>query len=162
CGGPFPWPATLAPGAGLDVKMAFTPSGNGTRTAQLVLMTDAAGSPQMVPLQGTGAALGITGNGLDTMTVTAGQTATYGLTVTTISSVSGNVTMSCAGAPAGASCSFSPSSFAITGPGLQDLGVTVTTSPRASAARHMAPPFWAAAAGMFAMILVFPQGRRRR
>lgn len=162
CGGPFPWPTTLAAGAALDVKMAFTPGGNGARSAQLVLMTDATGSPQMVQLQGSGASLGVTGNGGDTATVTAGQTAAYNLTVTTISSVSGNVTMTCTGLPAGASCSFSPGSFTITGPGLQDSGLTVTTSARTAGLLRAPPRVWAVFLGVFALVFALPGKDRRR
>jgi hypothetical protein len=160
CGGPFVWPAMIAPGSGIDVKMAFTPGGPGSRSAQLVFSTDAAGSPQMVPLQGNGAAaLGITANGNSTDTVTAGQMAVYGLTVTTTASLSGTLTTSCSGVPAGASCNFNAATVGITGPGRQDIGLNVATTPRASAVLHRAPKFWAPAAVFLGIILVVPHKR---
>jgi hypothetical protein len=46
--------APLAPGAFCNVKVTFTPSQTGTRTASLVFTDDAPGSPQTVKLTGTG------------------------------------------------------------------------------------------------------------
>jgi hypothetical protein len=46
--------ATLAPGASCSVFVAFAPSAAGSRKATLSVIDDASGSPQAVPLTGTG------------------------------------------------------------------------------------------------------------
>ena len=45
---------TLASGANCSVSITFTPSAIGTRTAALTFTDDASGSPQAVPITGTG------------------------------------------------------------------------------------------------------------
>jgi glucose/arabinose dehydrogenase len=47
---------SIAAGKSCTVNVTFTPSATGTRSAELVLTDDAAGSPQSVPLTGTGVA----------------------------------------------------------------------------------------------------------
>src|SRR4051812_39049585 len=45
---------TLAPGTSCSVSITFSPTASGTRSAAFVLTDNAAGSPQSVPLTGTG------------------------------------------------------------------------------------------------------------
>ena len=47
---------TIAPFSGCHVSVTFTPSAVGKRTGTLTVTENAAGSPQMIPLEGTGAA----------------------------------------------------------------------------------------------------------
>jgi hypothetical protein len=47
-------PATLAGGANCTISVTFTPTATGTRTASLLVSDDGGGSPQVVPLLGTG------------------------------------------------------------------------------------------------------------
>ena len=67
-------PATLAAGATCTINVTFTPTAVGARTGTLTVTDNAAGSPQTIPLTGTGIAPGI---GFDHMTVTfSGQVVT--------------------------------------------------------------------------------------
>jgi chitodextrinase len=50
---------TLAPGAACAVTVTFTPAAIGSRTATLAVADNAAGSPQIVPLSGTGTGFSI-------------------------------------------------------------------------------------------------------
>ncbi len=47
----------VAAGSSRTLEVSFVPSGQGTRTAQLVIVTDAQGSPHVVPLSGVGIAV---------------------------------------------------------------------------------------------------------
>jgi large repetitive protein len=77
--------------------------------------------------------------GTTTATVVAGQAATYNLTFGTFSSpstFSGTVAFTCSGAPAGTTCSVSPTSITLT-PAVDGGPVTVTVATTTSAALHM-------------------------
>jgi hypothetical protein len=60
--------ATLAGGSSCSISIVFTPSGAGTRTASLSVSDNAGGSPQSVPITGTG--LTATASGLQFIPVT--------------------------------------------------------------------------------------------
>src|SRR5437588_532616 len=87
-------PALLAAGANCTIDVTFTPTASGARSGTLSLADNAAGSPQMVPLSGTGTVPYATlsrssldfGNQLLTttsapMTVTLTNTGTAALTI---------------------------------------------------------------------------------
>ncbi len=78
-------------------------------------------------------ALGIALGGSNTVTVQAGSTATYNLTIGVYGGDTGNGTLSCSGAPAGANCSV-PSTIVL-GNSSTPFNVTVTTTA-ASAELH--------------------------
>lgn len=97
-------------------------------------------------------------------TVTAGQTATYNLTLATGNSgFAGTVAITCGGAPAGTTCSASPGSVSLSGTAASaSLTITVATSQQA----HSAPlllrglPFTFAA--VFAGVLGLSRKKYRR
>ncbi|HVO61558.1 MAG TPA: choice-of-anchor D domain-containing protein [Terriglobales bacterium] len=66
--------STLAPGKTCSVKIVFAPTLKGTRTGNLVFTDNAPGSPQAVPLSGTGLSLSITPTAWNYGIVTVGQT----------------------------------------------------------------------------------------
>ena len=68
-------------------------------------------------------------------TVTAGQTASYALTLSPLNNLKGSIQLSCQGAPAGATCSVSPQ--AVTLDGVTPVQATLTVS---TTARSLAPP----------------------
>lgn len=75
--------------------------------------------------------LSIASGSASSVTVTAGQSAQYSLTIGG-SGFGGQATLTCAGAPAGASCSVTPASLMVNATAPVALGVTVTTSARGS------------------------------
>lgn len=160
----FQWPTSLAPGASFRAPIAFQPSALGPRSAQLVFTTDAAGSPQAVQLQGNGQnlALGPSSGSSSSATVTAGQTATYNVLVSTSSTVSGTITVSCAGAPSLSTCAPNPSSFSINASSSQVVAVTVTTTHAALGARNRGFWGWPTFASVFAVLLIRPRKRQWR
>jgi hypothetical protein len=79
--------------------------------------------------------------GTTTATVVAGQTATYNLTLATSNApttFNGTVNLACTGAPAGTTCTISPSSIALS-PTSDAGSFTVTVATTTSAALHKFP-----------------------
>jgi hypothetical protein len=73
--------------------------------------------------------------GPQSVSITAGQTATYNLSVASVGFFTGSVTLNCAGAPANSQCSVSPATFGLSGSTLQAVAVTVTTTPHSTSSR---------------------------
>jgi len=141
------------------VGLHFTAIATGTKTAQVSFIDDAPGSPQVFTLSGTG----FTDFGLNmfltasnSQTVTAGQTASYTMSVTGVPTQTGAVNLSCSNLPPGASCAFSPIPVALL-PGNEfmnfQMNVSTTARPAASLQR---PGFrlWYSLAAVFALALV--------
>jgi hypothetical protein len=85
-------------------------------------------------------------------TVTAGNTASYTISITPTGGFTGNVLMGCAGVPTGAGCSVSPSSVAVHE--ATQVMVTVTTSSRSSSAGFAGLPSGRARWEWLAMLLL--------
>ena len=139
----------VAPGANCTIAVSFAPlsaMGSTNRTETITITDDAANTPQTVTVSGTVSAAAFTVTSPQTASaasVTAGQTVQYSLQLTPGAGYSGNVTMTCSGAPAGASCSVSnPISLTTGSP--TPFGVTVTTAARSFlipySNRRPAPP----------------------
>jgi hypothetical protein len=116
---------TVAAGANCTISVTFTPTAGGSRTGQLTITDDAAGSPQTVALTGSGGDFSIPAPNSTTATVSAGQTATYNLSVLAAAGFSGAVNLNCTGAPATVTCSV-PSSINATAGASTPFTVTVT------------------------------------
>ena len=130
----------LAAGGSCTVAVTFRPTSAGTRTGSLTIQDNASGSPQSVPLSGTGVAatsdFSITGS-VTSATIKAGSTATYSLTFSPLGGAFNNaIQLSCSGAPAKSTCSVSPSSVT---PGSKSVSVTVTVTTAGSSAALDAP-----------------------
>jgi uncharacterized protein len=63
-------------------------------------------------------------------TVTAGNTATYFVSVSPSQTFGANVALTCGAIPAGASCGFNPSTLTFNGPGSQSSTLSLTTTAR--------------------------------
>ncbi len=124
-----------------QISVTFMPDSAGALTGTLTVTDDAPDSPQTVLLSGTGVSplsMGSAAGSSMTASVPAGGTATYKMLLTGVTGFSGNVSLSCGGAPAYATCSISPASVNLSGGGSTAFTVTVTTTGSASAAirRH--------------------------
>ncbi len=153
--------STLPVGANCAVSLVFTPAAAASQNASLVFTDNASGSPQAVPISGTGTAaslgLGTSSTGSTSATVTAGATATYSL-VMGGGGIAGIATLTCANAPRGATCSV-PGSINLKATSATPLTVTVTTTSSTSGRlppRH-ATWFWATA--VFGLLML-PGARR--
>jgi hypothetical protein len=123
---------SVAVGAKCTVSVTFTPPTIGSRSATLSITDNAAGSPQVVRLAGTGVSLGLTVSGSASATVVAGKTATYNLSIGG-EGFAGTATLTCTGAPAGANCSL-PGTVNVSATTASPFAVTVTTTGRTMAA----------------------------
>ena len=73
-------------------------------------------------------------------TVTAGQTATYQLALQSIDGFAGPVTLTCTGAPAGATCTVIPTPVTLAANATAPFQVQVTTTARTGSANLVRPP----------------------
>jgi uncharacterized repeat protein (TIGR01451 family) len=127
--------ATLAVSVSCTISVTFTPTVSGARAGAVTITTDAPGSPHTVGLSGSGTAFTITlPSGNSSVTIAPGQTATFNLTFTPEGGFSETVTVTCTGAPAGATCTAAPSSF------LLSVQTSVTVSFTTTAGAFTSPP----------------------
>jgi hypothetical protein len=115
--------------------LVFSPIAPGQRTANLLVADDAAGSPQTVALSATAnlaATVGPAPGGSTTNSVSAGESAQYHLQLTPGTGFSGTISLTCSGAPIGASCQV-PADVSLTNGAAAPFTATVTTSGPATA-----------------------------
>jgi beta-propeller repeat-containing protein/centrosomal CEP192-like protein len=101
----------LQPTTNCVINVKFTPSAAGPSIGALTLTDDAPGSPQVVLLTGTGVLVSpdFTLSALPpNATVSAGQAASFTLTISPVSGFDQPVSFGCAGVPPAADCSISP------------------------------------------------------
>ena len=131
CGG------SLAAGSSCAIGVFFDPSSSGAVNGTLTIADNASGSPQTIPLSGSGQDFSFTSSS-STQTVNPGSTAAYTIAVNPIAGFNQTVALSCSGAPTGATCSLSPSSIALSGSIPASVTVSVTTQGNSAAATQ--PP----------------------
>jgi hypothetical protein len=134
--------SSLAVSAVCSLSVTFRPSGTGTRTASLVIGDNVPGSlQQTIQLTGPGTdfALGTSSGGSNAATVTAGQTASFPLSVSPVSGFSGPVALSCTGAPAKSTCSLSQSGVTLAGASGSNVTVSVATTASSSSMGFPSP-----------------------
>jgi hypothetical protein len=127
--------ASVAPAAVCTVQVAFAPSATGMRTGTVTFSDNAASSPHVMQLTGTGVDFTLATNGPTTMTAASGQTVTYGLLLSSPAGLSGSVAFTCAGVPAHSICAVAPSSGSLGA----TTSVTVTVITGSSLVRMDAP-----------------------
>ena len=156
--------ATLTAGSSCVITVTFTPTTTGTRTGAITITDDATGgSPQTVPLTGTGTDFTITAP--SSVTVPRHSTQMFNVTVTPISGFNQAVALTCTGAPARTTCSvMSP----VTPDGVNPINspVTITsTSLLPSSPTRISPPSTRQtvlfAIGLSLLTLVFATRRLR-
>lgn len=131
---------SVAANASCTFTVTFTPTASGARNGSLTITDNATGSPQTVTLTGTGAdftVVPVSGSSLSA-TVSRGQTASYSLNIAPTGGVTGTLSFACSGAPSESTCMVSPASTPTNGTAPTSVGVSVTTTPPATAA---APAF---------------------
>jgi hypothetical protein len=153
--------ATVSAGTSCSVSVIFTPASAGALSATVNIADNATNSPQTIALSGTGTqtlfVIAPQSGGSATATVTAGQAATYALSLTPATGYSGTITLSCSGLPANANCSFTPATLAPAGSKAETFTVTIATeAPQTS---ELSGKLGAALAGV---LLLLPWWKRRR
>lgn len=100
---------TLNVGQSCSVSVTFSPSATGARNGSLSISDNAAGSPQVVALSGTGVAQFTLSSPSSNVTTVIGSTsATFNIAASTSSGFTGSITLTC---PASLSCSFDPATI---------------------------------------------------
>lgn len=123
--------STLAGGSSCTITITFKPTAGGIRNATLSITDNASGSPHTANVSGTGQDFSITPP-TSTTTITAGQTASFVLTIGSTGGLAGPVSLTCTGAPTAGSCSVLPNSVTASG-SPSTVTVSVTTMARTSA-----------------------------
>jgi hypothetical protein len=121
---------TLAHGASCTVSIAFAPTAAGLRTGALTIIDDAPGSPHAVTLIGAATDFTIEPSplGAASAEVEPGSPAHFDLEVSSLGGFSGNVALSCAGAPDTTTCAILPGTVTVAGGDAVAFTVTVTTA----------------------------------
>jgi hypothetical protein len=124
--------ASLAPSAKCSISVTFKPASGGSRTGTLQIMDDVNGSPQAVNLSGVGMDFSLTPPS-SSGTVHAGQSITVNVAVSPDGGFNLPISFACAGAPNGASCSVTPSSFTPNGVSVGTVAIVIKTLGPSSA-----------------------------
>jgi Beta-propeller repeat/Abnormal spindle-like microcephaly-assoc'd, ASPM-SPD-2-Hydin len=139
CGVDLPYAGELGSVGTCQINATFAPTVSGPLSGTLSITDNAPGSPQTVALSGNSSPPGFSispNSGSSAATVTAGQTANYNLTLTGSNGFSGQVQMTCAGAPVNATCLVSPNPVTVSG---SSSAFTVAVSTQARKANVL---FW--------------------
>ncbi len=137
-------PISLAPGKSCTIVVTFVPTSATNESASFSVSGSASNSPQTMAITGTGIKAGSgtgTGSGSGSngssdfnvvasatgVSVTQGDTAVYGFTVTPINSYKGSVAFTCSG-PTGSSCSVTPNPLTMDGTTVQTVTLSVNTT----------------------------------
>jgi hypothetical protein len=105
---------TLPVGANCLLPVVFVPGTAGTRTGMLTVASNAAGSPQVVSLSGTGVDFTLTANGATSASITSGKSAVFAMLLTPAAALTGQtVTFGCSGVPAHAKCTVTPATVGL-------------------------------------------------
>jgi hypothetical protein len=157
-------------GSSCTINVVFKPSLVGSEAANLQVLDNAPGSPQSIPLGGTGTSFSFSvgTGGSSSATVSAGNSAVYNLQLVPGSGFGGMVMLSCSGAPRAAACTPSPAVLNVNGPAPVPFTVNVTTMRRGAVPldRPTAPGGkslpWVLALALMAMVLAKREARKLR
>jgi hypothetical protein len=152
---------SVAVGGMCAINVTFTPSATGSRTASISINDNASGSPHSTSLDGRGMdiSLALTSGNSATQTVNAGQTATYNLQFAMAGGVAGDsisANVTCAGAPALASCSPSSSTATATPGSPAAFSIAVRTTGSASSSAGLGPNSRPPAGGLALLAALLP------
>jgi hypothetical protein len=148
---------TLAVNAACSLTIVFAPTAAGAVAGTLTFTDNASSGVQTTTLSGTGIDFALTATGATSTTVAgSGASVTYAMQLSSIAGLSGNVALSCTGAPANSTCTVVPNvaSLGTTTP----ISVTVETAVASVAAlAEPARPLRAAnAARVLLLALLLP------
>jgi Abnormal spindle-like microcephaly-assoc'd, ASPM-SPD-2-Hydin len=121
---------SVAKNATCTISVTFTPTATGPRAGAITISDNAPASPQAVTLSGNGTDIVISAppGGSTSASVSAGQSATFPLTLSPAGGFSGPVTVSCSGTIPAGTCSASPGTLTLNAPVMVTMTVT-TTAP---------------------------------
>jgi hypothetical protein len=118
----------LGAGATCQFTVTYNPSDYGPSSDVILIKENPDEEEYQITLDGTASNFALNAT-VSSATVTAGQSGTYPFTVTSLGGFVGAVSLSCGGAPAGATCSETPNPANLTSGQVSNFTVTVTTTP---------------------------------
>lgn len=123
-------PATLAAGKNCVINVTFAPTAVGARTGNLTVTDNAAGSPHVVPLTGTGWDFSLAGPAQAPPAITSTAPGNFNITMTPLGGFNQAVALTCAVTPAAAdaTCTVASPVTAADGVTVQSAAVKVTTT----------------------------------
>ena len=155
----------LAASSSCTISVVLKPSTPGMITGTLTVSDGAPSGTQTASMLGFGLdpyTVGAATGGSLSATVSSGGTATYNLQLNGQTGFSGNVNLSCSGAPQYATCSVSPSSLTITSGGSGAFTVSVSTETTSTAAMMVRSRFEMAGFGLLTFPIIFVLRSRKR
>jgi hypothetical protein len=130
---------SVAAGASCTINVSFSPQAAGTQQAAVTITDNANGSPHSATLIGTGIDFGMSGSP-GSATVTAGQTATYTVSLIPAAGFNQAIALTCTGAPSAATCTLSPATVTLDGVHTSTVTMTVTTTARSMLSPRLHSP----------------------
>jgi hypothetical protein len=153
--------SSLAAGASCTAAVIFAPTVSGAATGALTVTSGDVATPLNVLLSGTGFDFTAAVSGSTSLTVSAGQTADFGLTIDPMNGVQGAFTFACGSLPAYATCVFNPATTTISAGATGSVTVQVSTGTSGSA-REETPAGWQLLPLSCGLLLLPIALRRRR
>jgi hypothetical protein len=153
---------SLAAGANCTAAVIFQPTASGTVTGALTVSSASVTVPANVVLSGIGFDFALAVSGSSSLTVAAGQTANYAITINPANGAQGAFTYTCGTLPANALCLFNPTSTTVSAGATGNVTVGISTG-KVGLVRADGPAGWRMlplACGLLLLPLAF--GRRRR
>jgi len=130
--------ASVPAGMTCTITVTFKPTATGNLTGTISVADDANGSPQTVPLSGTGTDFTVTAP--NSVTVNRGSSQMFNVTVTPISGFNQAVALTCTGAPTNTTCTPNPTSVTPDGANPITSQVTVTSMSLVPSVPTQVPP----------------------
>jgi parallel beta-helix repeat protein len=123
---------SLAGNASCTLNISFAPTAAGAVNGLITFNYSGTQSTIVVSGTGTDFGVGTQLGGSSTATVNAGASANYNLFLIGTAGLTNSVTLTCSGAPTGATCSVNPATTNLTGAIPVNFSVTVSTKARSS------------------------------
>ncbi|HUU12541.1 MAG TPA: choice-of-anchor D domain-containing protein [Terriglobia bacterium] len=120
-------PGSVAAGGQCAISVTFTPGVAGSHTGAVAITHNPLSESFTLGLSGMGTDFSISATPASA-TVSAGETATYSLTLNPMAGFSGQVSLDCSGAPKAAACTVAPEEVSVNGSGSATAAVTIKTT----------------------------------
>jgi hypothetical protein len=158
--------ASLAPAGTCTISVTFIPTATGNRTGTVSIADNAAGSPQSIPLTGTGSSVTISSSNSGGITISSGASGTATLQVGSAGGFSGTVGLTCTVTYQGSAqpkdpptCSLNPAQEQLSSGATANATLTVNTT--GTSAMLLPPLGGGTALAAFAFLALLPRRRWR-
>jgi hypothetical protein len=154
--------ATLAAGANCTTGVTFAPTSVGEQTGSLTVASSALATSATAQMTGVGFDFTATAGTTASQTVASGQTASFTLTLTPASGLSGAFSFQCGTLPTYAACTFSPAMETVSANSTGTDILEVATSQTTASLQRPADSPGFASLPIFCVLLLTPWAWRRK